>query len=67
MMDNHGFFMVNPHNIFLNALGGFGTQCLRPRRCGIPSVAIIPEKVIQPHHKAQGQSGGTGTVPSDKR
>ncbi len=28
---------------------------------------IIPEKVIQHNHKAQGWFGGTGTVPSDNR
>ena len=31
------------------------------------SGAIIPEKVIQHHRKAQGRFGGTGTVPSVNR
>jgi hypothetical protein len=50
---------------FSTLLLGCGTQCLRPRRCGITSGAIIPGKVLHHNRRAQGRSGETGTVPSN--
>jgi len=59
-------FKGNSHNIFLNALVGL-QHIMHPRRCGIPSGAIIPERVIQHHRKAKGRYREIGTVPSDNR
>ncbi len=60
------FGFVEIYTFFLNALGGYGQLPPPPRRGGIPSEAIIPEKVIHHSPKAQGRFGGTGTVPSEK-
>ncbi len=55
----------NPHNVLFTTLLGATAKNASAPAAVAPPLGIIPEKVMQHHHKAQGRFGGTGTVPSD--
>ena len=52
---------------FSTLLGAAARDASAPAAVASPSGAIIPEKVIQHNHNAQGRFGRTGIVPSDNK